>query len=303
MIVNRFSDRSNQELLNELCASGTKVPDGLPEEIIARGESIVDGLGEALLDEHNRDDDATNEMHWMRNHTFMLLGLIGSPKAAPYILDYFRLDLDWDDMLTEDGDNVLGRLGPEAIDAIMEYADEEDRDTILQGVAMEGLVNVGFSHPEVRERIVQYFRQSLASSQDEERITSIVDSAIYIDDPELQKDVDRAFDTGQVDPFVIDKEYVEEFHTRYTPWKTERGDFDLMYYFSREFFDKCELQEKKNRERRKKYEASRLNRIAPNEPSETYYRPTPKIGRNEPCPCGSGKKYKKCCGSNKKDPF
>ncbi len=25
---------------------------------------------------------------------------------------------------------------------------------------------------------------------------------------------------------------------------------------------------------------------------------TPKVGRNEPCPCGSGKKYKKCCGKN-----
>lgn len=24
----------------------------------------------------------------------------------------------------------------------------------------------------------------------------------------------------------------------------------------------------------------------------------PKIGRNDPCPCGSGKKYKKCCGKN-----
>ena len=23
----------------------------------------------------------------------------------------------------------------------------------------------------------------------------------------------------------------------------------------------------------------------------------PKVGRNEPCPCGSGKKFKKCCGS------
>lgn len=22
----------------------------------------------------------------------------------------------------------------------------------------------------------------------------------------------------------------------------------------------------------------------------------PSVGRNEPCPCGSGKKYKKCCG-------
>jgi preprotein translocase subunit SecA len=25
-------------------------------------------------------------------------------------------------------------------------------------------------------------------------------------------------------------------------------------------------------------------------------RNTPAVGRNEPCPCGSGKKYKKCCG-------
>ena len=23
----------------------------------------------------------------------------------------------------------------------------------------------------------------------------------------------------------------------------------------------------------------------------------PKVGRNEPCPCGSGKKYKRCCGA------
>ena len=30
---------------------------------------------------------------------------------------------------------------------------------------------------------------------------------------------------------------------------------------------------------------------------DTYFRPEPKIGRNEPCPCGSGKKFKKCCGA------
>lgn len=27
-------------------------------------------------------------------------------------------------------------------------------------------------------------------------------------------------------------------------------------------------------------------------------RSAPKVGRNDPCPCGSGKKYKKCCGAN-----
>jgi preprotein translocase subunit SecA len=24
----------------------------------------------------------------------------------------------------------------------------------------------------------------------------------------------------------------------------------------------------------------------------------PKVGRNDPCPCGSGRKYKQCCGKN-----
>jgi SEC-C motif domain protein len=30
---------------------------------------------------------------------------------------------------------------------------------------------------------------------------------------------------------------------------------------------------------------------------ETVVREGPKVGRNDPCPCGSGKKYKKCCGA------
>jgi preprotein translocase subunit SecA len=33
------------------------------------------------------------------------------------------------------------------------------------------------------------------------------------------------------------------------------------------------------------------------EKSETVRRESEKVGRNDPCPCGSGKKYKKCCGA------
>jgi len=32
--------------------------------------------------------------------------------------------------------------------------------------------------------------------------------------------------------------------------------------------------------------------------SHTVVRQGPKVGRNDPCPCGSGKKYKKCCGAS-----
>ena len=30
-------------------------------------------------------------------------------------------------------------------------------------------------------------------------------------------------------------------------------------------------------------------------PVETFVRGSPTVGRNDPCPCGSGKKHKKCC--------
>ncbi|MCI5167944.1 MAG: hypothetical protein D3903_18135, partial [Candidatus Electrothrix sp. GM3_4] len=30
--------------------------------------------------------------------------------------------------------------------------------------------------------------------------------------------------------------------------------------------------------------------------SKTIRRHADKVGRNSPCPCGSGEKYKKCCG-------
>jgi len=32
-------------------------------------------------------------------------------------------------------------------------------------------------------------------------------------------------------------------------------------------------------------------------PVQTVRREAPKIGRNDPCPCGSGRKFKKCCGA------
>ncbi len=32
--------------------------------------------------------------------------------------------------------------------------------------------------------------------------------------------------------------------------------------------------------------------------TQTIRREEPKVGRNDPCPCGSGKKFKQCCGAN-----
>jgi len=41
---------------------------------------------------------------------------------------------------------------------------------------------------------------------------------------------------------------------------------------------------------------STIHKKVHNEPQQPVVRDSPKVGRNDPCPCGSGKKFKKCCG-------
>jgi len=38
-----------------------------------------------------------------------------------------------------------------------------------------------------------------------------------------------------------------------------------------------------------------------NEDNVQYVKESKDVGRNDPCPCGSGKKYKKCCMNKPKD--
>ena len=51
-------------------------------------------------------------------------------------------------------------------------------------------------------------------------------------------------------------------------------------------------------ERRKKreLEQARLAGATNGNKPQQVVRGAAKVGRNDPCPCGSGKKYKKCCG-------
>lgn len=46
----------------------------------------------------------------------------------------------------------------------------------------------------------------------------------------------------------------------------------------------------------KKGRKTTTRRTSKKKAAATTILPDVKVGRNDPCPCGSGKKYKKCCG-------
>jgi preprotein translocase subunit SecA len=59
-------------------------------------------------------------------------------------------------------------------------------------------------------------------------------------------------------------------------------------------------QEKIQRKQVAKITGTSGGNLEDTEKPKTIVKKEKKIGRNDPCPCGSGKKYKKCCGANDK---
>jgi preprotein translocase subunit SecA len=58
-----------------------------------------------------------------------------------------------------------------------------------------------------------------------------------------------------------------------------------------------ELEEGFKRKKQRELEHARMAGSGDQQPVQQVVRGSAKIGRNDPCPCGSGKKYKKCCGA------
>jgi preprotein translocase subunit SecA len=58
-----------------------------------------------------------------------------------------------------------------------------------------------------------------------------------------------------------------------------------------------EIEEAFQRKKRRELDQARMAGSGDSQPVQQVVRGTAKIGRNDPCPCGSGKKYKKCCGA------
>jgi preprotein translocase subunit SecA len=58
-----------------------------------------------------------------------------------------------------------------------------------------------------------------------------------------------------------------------------------------------EIEEAFQRKKKRELEQARMAGSGDMQTVQQVVRSGDKVGRNDPCPCGSGKKYKKCCGA------
>ena len=89
-------------------------------------------------------------------------------------------------------------------------------------------------------------------------------------------------------------------------WDYDKPLYDNMTVENVKNFDKRKVKEKSRTEEMHSKVNNMVSKSTPYDNdrwwiiSEPYKRETPKIGRNNKCPCGSDKKYKKCCNNKGK---
>lgn len=80
------------------------------------------------------------------------------------------------------------------------------------------------------------------------------------------------------------------------------GQVDFVAYYTKEGAEQTLRESSRFYKVNARWVYSRKDSTLPPVPSspqkkpKTFVRDEAKVGRNDPCPCGSGKKYKKCCG-------
>ncbi len=97
---------------------------------------------------------------------------------------------------------------------------------------------------------------------------------------------------GQRNPLI---EYKKESFDLFEDLMNRIEDGSIRFLFLLQPVDQAKQAEQiERRQKRQQFIAS--NQGGGDSPRKPVKRGSPKVGRNDPCPCGSGKKFKKCCG-------
>ncbi len=265
----------------------------LPQEVITHQcQKIIDD-SIARFDYFMEDDNET-EVGFFIIHVLLILGETGNPKNLPLVLDILSKSEDYcefylGDFLTEEAWSCVYKLAKNDIKALTDFLKKRNvymfcKTTVCTVLEQYHLSNL-ISKEELIKENVDLLSFFLTNKNDDTIIDTLVVAEV----------ISLLIDLNAVTHYpLIEKMYEEEL-------------VSLMYLGTLNEM----LHDKKNYKLPSADKIESIYEIYENlldwernndETYDDYYediytpiRTEPKIGRNDPCPCGSGKKFKKCC--------
>lgn len=278
--------------------------------------SLTTDLVEVLTDALRRYGYFKNqgweeESHTFAIHAFMLLGEIKAENALPPVLDFLSYDSDFldfwlGDHLTENIWMCIYKMSEHNPHKLNEFLKKPGIETYCKSLVEEALCQIVHCHPERRGEIIAILSDVLdcfiKTTPNENLLDTdflslliwgITDARLH----ELIPLVKQAFELGYVNESICGtwKDIEKDLSSMSPPFNKRKilSIFDLYDKILNTWYG-YNNDKKEDFDKSDDIDADYADE-ADNEP---YIRTEKKTGRNDPCPCGSGKKYKKCCLKN-----
>jgi len=282
---------SIDQLLEELRRIGQYPDPAVLDRIRGLGLGAVPSLIAYVTDpeeyEVREDSEVTG---WGPYSAIDLLGEIHPMEALQPLVSL----LPWEDydFLGEPLIHALSQFGRPAMEPVAAMLADRSQIVWSRGTASEALGKMALAYPELRNEIVATLTAQLDTDEaDNEDLDTLrgflVQSLLELQAEESLPSIIRAFEESDIDPFMV-------------RWSDVRHDLGVP-------LDVAPHLDQSSANRESLFDFLPLmpasgplsisaSPIPAGQIAEPYRRGSVKVGRNDPCPCGSGKKYKKCCG-------
>lgn len=264
-------------------------------------KSLIIDLENILKDSYSNfpsEDDI--EIYNAAFHAYFILGELEAEESLSTVLnvlaqDEIYFDAVFGDYLTENGFQTIHSIGKNNIKRLFDFIVLPGLYTFSRTVVSDALSNIYISHPEKREEIISGYKTLLNTFINAEIKDNIIDSDFiglivcdFIDLnlkqflPEIKQ--------------LYDKEYFFDNHAG----NYEEIELELLIHSSelkdaRKIKDLNEFYQSIRNFQENGWGGNIESILEKLSNTSNFFSREEKVGRNDPCPCGSGKKFKKCC--------
>jgi len=255
---------------------------------IARRDDAVFWLRKLVQDGRHWRDEGPGD-GWSPVHAIHILAIMKSDSAMDLLLDVLRYyGEDLGDLLTEVVPSLLYSFGTKSIDRQMLFVSDETLEAFVRGAGISSLTALMRDDPSRLKDYKEFLTNLLFGSIEETVSTMAADELASLRDPSVLPDIYKAYEQDRIDTsFCPINELEATVNGEFREMDEEdvrRNTKDPLEHFSRKNIEHLYTMQ---------------TPLPDNEtPPDIPPMKKKKIGRNEPCPCGSGIKYKKCCGKN-----
>jgi len=239
-------------------------------------------------------------------HAILFLSEFSETSIIPDLIECLKMNNDdlemlYGDMITEDMWLPFAKLGYQWFDQLWNFVTDTAVNEYARSAAVSGVVDMHHFHPEVRDESAAF-------------IERLIEHEDAFDIDMLAGILCECADSGLTELAGKAKEFTEKYEQQLGSLQYPMADADDIRnalhegtradYITGRSHDVYTINEQlrsvaKSMESQKSIDIGREEEEdeAENIISANLYKPERKIGRNDPCTCGSGKKYKKCCGA------